>query len=198
MRRRVMAWVALVCLVALAACFVSRCGKEDAGATRAVEATASPTPTQTATVTPTAKRELPVYGGTPVPERAGAITAENAGRVQQLARWGRGFPRTVGYVDEGRRLVVVSSVGVTWYDSESLEEQGYLADGDWSFWKAALSPNGEMLASGAYDGSVRVWRLSDGARMADMIGHADLVSSVAFSSDGATLASGSDDGTVRL
>jgi WD40 repeat protein len=62
----------------------------------------------------------------------------------------------------------------------------------------AFSPDGALLASGSFDTTVRLWRVSDGATVRTLLGHSDLVRSVAFSPDGALLASGSRDKTLRL
>ena len=62
----------------------------------------------------------------------------------------------------------------------------------------AFSPDGQTLASGAEDRTVRLWRVSDGAMINAMEGHTAAVSDVAFSPDGQTLASASEDFTVRL
>jgi len=61
-----------------------------------------------------------------------------------------------------------------------------------------FSPSGALLASGAYDDTVRLWRVSDGALMRTLEGHTSLVTDVVFLADGRLLASGSWDGTVRL
>ena len=61
-----------------------------------------------------------------------------------------------------------------------------------------FSPDGTMLASGASNGTVRVWDVETGTNIATLIGHTNWVYSVAFSPDSRTLASGSSDETIKL
>jgi len=70
----------------------------------------------------------------------------------------------------------------------------------------AFSPDGQTLASGSFDRSIRLWRInqidweSDEIKEKPIIleNHNQSITSVAFTPDGKYLASGSYDNTVRL
>jgi hypothetical protein len=62
----------------------------------------------------------------------------------------------------------------------------------------AFSPDGQTLASGSRDNTIKLWEVASGRERATLSGHGDEVSSVAFSPDGQTLASGSWDKTIKL
>src|SRR5206468_1663 len=61
-----------------------------------------------------------------------------------------------------------------------------------------FTTDGQRLATGAEDSTVRVWDLRTGLEMLCMHGHESVVNSVCFSRDGRRLASGADDKTVRV
>jgi len=62
----------------------------------------------------------------------------------------------------------------------------------------AFSPDGQTLASGSNDYTVKLWDVNSGRELRSLEGHSRSVNAVAFSPDGRTLASGSADGQVRL
>ena len=72
------------------------------------------------------------------------------------------------------------------------------AGSNWAY-TVAFSPHGKTLASGNYDGTIRLWNAATGQQIGKTLdGHAGEVNSIAFSHDGKTLASGDSNGTIQL
>ncbi|HEY9700747.1 MAG TPA: serine/threonine-protein kinase [Trichocoleus sp.] len=65
-------------------------------------------------------------------------------------------------------------------------------------WTIATNVKKQMLASGSFDRSIRLWNLQTGAFIRTLSGHRDAVRSVTFSPDGMILVSGSSDKTIKL
>jgi WD40 repeat protein len=61
-----------------------------------------------------------------------------------------------------------------------------------------VSPDGQQIATGSADHTVKLWDAQTGHCANTLKGHRNSVWSVAFSPDGQSLASGSDDKTIKL
>ncbi|PAX57149.1 serine/threonine-protein kinase [Brunnivagina elsteri] len=62
----------------------------------------------------------------------------------------------------------------------------------------AISPDGNTLASGSSDKTIKLWNLATGEEIRTLTGHSHRIHSVAISPDGKTLVSGSSDKTIKL
>jgi len=62
----------------------------------------------------------------------------------------------------------------------------------------AFSPDGQILASGSWDQTIKVWNLSTSQELNTLKGHTDAVLNVSLSANGQTLVSGSKDQTIKV
>ncbi len=75
---------------------------------------------------------------------------------------------------------------------------GLLNKEDKEIWALAFSPDGNILASGSEDKTVRLWNTENGKNLTILKNHKSRILSVTFSHDGEILASGDADGIIRL
>lgn len=155
--------------------------------------------TATSSATPTPAPTPNVIGSTPVPipTEGEALSPENAGRVEPVARWGPGVVEDIAYSPDGRLLAAGAASGVYLHDSTSHEVVAFfetVVPVD----TLAFDPSGERLAVGLRNGTIELWRMLDGDMLASATAHTERVTDMAFSPDGDLLISGSWDDTVRL
>ena len=62
----------------------------------------------------------------------------------------------------------------------------------------AFSLDGNILASGSKDSTIKLWDITTGELLNTLETHSDSVRSLAFAADGNKLVSGSEDGTIKI
>ncbi|MHC5597264.1 MAG: WD40 repeat domain-containing protein [Nostoc sp.] len=67
-----------------------------------------------------------------------------------------------------------------------------------AIYSVAFSADGQTVASGSYDQTIKLWNLQTGQLLHTLEGHEKAIYSLAFSADGQTLASGSADTTIKI
>jgi dipeptidyl aminopeptidase/acylaminoacyl peptidase len=104
----------------------------------------------------------------------------------------------ISFANNFSQFPTISPVSAVLNILNEIQERNQLVAHDGWVYSVSFSRDGQTLASGGDDGTVRLWSVAEGEEIATLRGHDRWVYSVSFSPDGQTLASGGDDGTVRL
>ena len=130
----------------------------------------------------------------------GSIRFWDAETGRHLKTFKKGYDDASGLVFslDGKTLAYAAGLDIRLQDARTGEEKMLLTGHKRGMQSMALSPDGDILASGSEDMTIRLWDMHTGEHKKTLSGHKHRVYSVAFSPDGKTLASGSDDNTIRL
>ena len=171
------------------------------------QASSSPTPSPTASSTPVPSLTLlPTSSPTPEPPAAAnqpattpspqpkiAFEPASAADAAQLAIWGRGAIRQRQLAAEGRVWVVLSSLGIYLYDTQTLDRIAFLEDVQ----ADQISPDGQRLAVANSNQQVSIYRLIDGQKLLSLdspsFGERASAPDGAAPIEGATISENADD-----
>ena len=103
-------------------------------------------------------------------------------------RLGKGAINEMQYAPDGKLLAVASSLGVWLYDTETYQERTLLTDYTGSADSVCLSTDGHILASGSWDGTIKLWDVATGTLQRTLTS-GYFLTGVRLSPDGRTLAS---------
>jgi WD40 repeat protein len=109
------------------------------------------------------------------------------------------YPGAILCLPDKKRIIVINNGSLQVWDLETGTQVGEeWEDEDFGVETiAALSPDGKKIASGSWDGAVKLWNVDTGKVIKTWKGHTDM-NSVSWSPDGERVVSGSQDGTFRV
>lgn len=105
------------------------------------------------------------------------------------------WPFRLDFFPEGNQIAIGSQSSFQVWDLNS-SKQVYTTKGPAS--NLVVSPDGQLIATSDWQGSVYLWQAVDGEQLVKLEGHRQEITQLAFSPDGKYLASTSKDGTLRL
>jgi WD40 repeat protein len=129
-----------------------------------------------------------------------ALTAQNAISLPEgaIAILGNGSDNAIALSPDGQRLAVATALGVELRNSQTGAIERLLTDAEEIVVAVAFSPDGSLIAAGAYDRTSRVWDANSGELLFTFPDTGSAATSVTFSSDGSILAAGSSRCSVLL
>ncbi|MEH2199842.1 nSTAND1 domain-containing NTPase [Nostoc sp.] len=135
---------------------------------------------------------LRISGITAASEALFASNKEFDALLESLRAW-RGLKQADGVQPDTRMRVVTALQQAVYGVTEVNRLEGHTD----IVWGVTFSPDGQTLASGSRDRTVKIW-YPNGTLLQTLKGHTDAVTCVSFSPDGQTLASASLDKTVQI
>ncbi len=114
------------------------------------------------------------------------------------ARFGKGRIYQVKFFPDGKRLAVATSIGVWIYDVQTGEPLDLLTEHTAPVKWIEFSPDGQTLASGSEDNTIRLWDTSTVKLKSTCLEHKDEVVLFTFCPSGKTLASTSGSSDIQI
>ena len=86
-------------------------------------------------------------------------------------RLGKGNLHDIKYTPDGNRLAVATEIGIWIYDAQTEKELALLTGHTGRVTSLGFPADGRFLASGSFDGTIRLWDIDTGKQTAVFAGH---------------------------
>ena len=160
--------------------------------------------TNQSTNTPRHVSQSPVYKPQSQPVKTPFVSDEKLRKLLIIATLGFIGTQLYGYVGQNllrnhpdKPTPKVETLTPSSTEKTLQLQQTLTGHSDWVF-SLAYSPDGQTLASGSLDNTIKLWNARTGNLLQTFTGHFKSFWSLAYSPDGQTLASGTKDGTIKL
>ena len=121
-----------------------------------------------------------------------AVTQDQFGLPKGAkSRIGNGTALTIAFSPDGTQFAVGTTIGIWIYDVPTYKIRSFLTSHAGYVTAIEYSPDGQILASGNSDATIRLWNPKTGRNFAVLRGHEGSINKIAFLPDGETLVSNS-------
>ncbi len=114
------------------------------------------------------------------------------------ARFGKSKIYQLKYFPDGERIAVATTIGIWIYDVQTGDALDLLTGHTGPVTSIVFSPDGNTIATGSEDNTIRLWDVNTKQHINTCDGHEDGINKIAFHPNGKTFASDSEDWQIRI
>lgn len=109
-----------------------------------------------------------------------------------------GITSIIAFRDDSHAVTCCQDGNISILEVSSMQEERGIDAGLQEAWTVAVSPSGDVIASGTHRGAVNIWSVSDCARVISLETGCGFIMSSAFSPDGSQIATAGIDGMLNI
>ncbi|MBN1438627.1 MAG: WD40 repeat domain-containing protein [Anaerolineales bacterium] len=135
--------------------------------------------------------------GTPIGVSDRIILPDNAGQLEELARWGKGIPTDAAFSADGKTYAVTTTTGIYNGDAATDEEIRRVDTGS-EMKTVAYTPEGKIIAAGIRGHTVTMWEIGEEMSARDLLQEKSRFFAMDLSKDARLLAAAFGNETIHI